>query len=60
MPDDRRQDAPVVSEKPRDKRLDGETGDGEAPKAPWWNGPRLVGPEDEGRRGGVPGLEKDD
>jgi hypothetical protein len=24
------------------------------------SGPRLVGPEDEERRGGVPGLESDD
>jgi len=43
-----------------DTRRDGDAAGAETPKAPQKNGPRLVGPEDEERRGGVPGLEKDD
>jgi hypothetical protein len=60
MADDTRPDAPAESERPRDTRRDGDAAGAETPKAPQKNGPRLVGPEDEERRGGVPGLEKDD
>lgn len=60
MADDTPPNASVPSEKPSDTRRDGKGAGTQTPKAPQSSGPRLVGPEDEERRGGVPGLESDD
>jgi hypothetical protein len=61
MADDTRPSGPRPGATPDDARRRGEAArEREAPKSPQNDAPRLVGPEDEERRGGVPGLESDD
>jgi hypothetical protein len=61
MPDETPPNGPRPGRTPGDAdRRGAATREPEAPQPPPSDAPRLVGPEDEERRGGVPGLESDD